>query len=105
MTIEAKLDRTNTLLEQLLEKFAHIGRATDAPVAPPKQAAKPAEKPAAPSGPLSYDKDIKPIALALAKKNREALTRIWGELGVKIGTELKPEQLPEAKRLIEEASK
>jgi len=83
-----------------------------APAAPAKEAPKP--EPKAPeqttSAPatttaLNYEKDIKPIALALAKKSREKLTEIWGKLGVKVGTELKPEQFAQAKALIEEASK
>lgn len=54
---------------------------------------------------LAYDKDIKPLALALAKKNRVALTEIWTKFGVKVGTELKPEQFAAALADIQAASK
>jgi len=119
MTIEAKLDRTNELLEELLAKFSHIGQATGpAPKngtevreqraeqeqkAPPAPVTATEHQKAAPAGTLSYDKDIKGWALAIAKKDRAKLTGpegVWTKLGVKVGTELKPEQWAEAERLI-----
>lgn len=64
-----------------------------------------AEAPAAQPAAIDYEKDLKPLALALAKKDRAKLTAIWAELGVRVGTELKPEQFAQAKQLIEAASK
>lgn len=88
---------------------AHSGKpAVAAPKVQPAPAAK-EEKPAATTNAegkaLDYEKDIKALALALAKKNRPGLTAIWTELGVKVGSELKPEQLARALALITEASK
>lgn len=74
-----------------------------------RDAAKPEEKPAAtpPASTgkaLNYDTDIKPVALELAKKNRPALTAIWAEFKVKVGSELKPEQFEAALAAINKAS-
>lgn len=114
MSLEAALAAHQKALEANTAALLAFGGAkgTDSPAPKPAAAKQPeAPKPAAQSptpqatSDLSYEKDIKPIALALAKKSREALTKIWGALNVKVGTELKPEQFAEAKRLIEDASK
>jgi hypothetical protein len=79
---------------------------TSAAAAPGAYAAKSAaEVTSKHGGALTYETDVKPIALALSRKSRPALLVIWQKLGVNVGTELKPEQLAEAKKLIEAASK
>lgn len=129
MTIEAKLDKTNELLAQLLAKFDHIGRAQDEVAAENRgpvvdkaalhaklaareasyrsddtaREAMQAKRDSAQV--LTYEADVKPIALALAKADRAKLSAIWAKLGVKVGSELKPEQLADARRMILEASK
>jgi hypothetical protein len=52
---------------------------------------------------LDYHCDVRPRAYALSKVNFLALREILGQLGVSVGAELKPEQLAEALRLINEA--
>lgn len=115
MSLEVALQENTAVLKQLLEKLSHVGAAV-APNTPPAPKAAPQpkaeEKPAAPATTtpppateIAYDRDIKPIALALAKKDRNKLLAIYKELGVNVGTEIKPEQFVKAKELIEAASK
>lgn len=78
------------------------------PATLPNAAAKPAAaKPAAAAGNgLTYEKDVKPLALALSKTQPgyDALRTIWAGLGVTVGTELKPEQFSDAIAQIKQAS-
>lgn len=111
MTIEALLERNNALLEQLVEKFSHIGVAaapataagaqktqeaapavTPAASATPPAAPSPAPAPAA-AGPLDYDKDIKPVALSvLAKRGKEAFAKLLTEWNVGNARDVAPEK-------------
>lgn len=104
---------TAAILSSLGKTFAPSDPARPAQTSEVKPAPQPKaeEKPAAPAAPapatteIAYDRDIKPIALALAKKDRNKLLAIYKELGVNVGTEIKPEQFAKAKQMIEEASK
>lgn len=106
--LEEAIKENTSVLRELLARLSNIG--TAAPAASDKPAApKAQEKPAAATTTgdkvLNYDADIKPMALALAKKDRTALTKIWEEMKVKVGSELKPEQYAEALAKITAASK
>jgi len=109
--LEEAIKENTSVLRELLAKLSHVGGAV-APQAPkaappaPKAEEKPAATPPAPATgkTLNYDTDIKPVALALAKKNRPALTAIWAEFKVKVGSELKPEQFEAALAAINKAS-
>jgi hypothetical protein len=109
MTIEATLVEILDELKILNVKFAHIGMAVSgAPEKAPAPVKPAAPKPQAPAtGPLSWEKDVKPLALALVKRSppagREALTKIYNDFGVKLGGEVPAEKQAELKRQIEEA--
>jgi len=70
------------------------------PVHPPKAEA----AIAAALSPLDYERDVKPVGLKLAAKNKQQLTNLLQEFGVTKGTELKPGQFAEfiqlAQRLV-----
>jgi hypothetical protein len=111
MSLEAAI-KENTEAVRILAAALNVGRNTlggstsapaakapDAPAAAPKAAEKAPET----GTTLTYEKDIKPIALALAKSNRQALLDIYKKLNVTVGTEIKPEQFADAKKLIDAA--
>lgn len=70
-------------------------RAKIASPAQPAKAPAPAApaKPAAPAA-LNYMKDVQPVALKLVNADRAKIVEILGKYGVKLGTELKADQLP-----------
>lgn len=88
--LEAKID---ILTAAILALTAAMQGGKPAQAAP-QQPAKDKTPPAAPSGAaLDYEKDVKPLALRVAKeKNREALVAILGTFKVAQANLLKPEQ-------------
>lgn len=76
---------------------AHLGGAAVLPKPDPKAPPAAAKGPAAPAAPtgaaLDYEKDVKPLALRVAKeKSRDALVAILGTFKVAQANLLKPEQ-------------
>lgn len=113
--LEEAIKENTAVLRELLARLssgaalataapAPAAKAAEKPAADPKPAVQPQPAPATATK-LNYETDIKPVALALAKSNRPALTAIWVEFGVKVGSELKPEQFEAALAKIQAASK
>lgn len=102
MSLEVALEANTKALLALAAALA-AGR-TDAPKAatppPPAQpSAKPPVQPQAqqpqPPAALTYDKDIKPLALKAVAKDKPGYLALLKEFGVEGGPALKAEQLPE----------
>lgn len=105
MSLEVALQENTKALLALAAAYNSAGSpkaATPLPVAAPKatpaptQPKAPAATPAttAPAA-LTYDKDVKPHALKLVAKNKQAYLDLLKEFGVEGGPALKAEQLPE----------
>lgn len=103
MTIEANLVELNATLRALIGALEErIPLATPATVPERKSDAKPLPKPAPKLEPvpgveeamtaLSYEKDVKPLALKAIAKDKVAYVAIVQKLGAKNATEVKPEQ-------------
>lgn len=92
MTIEAQLTEINTNLKTLIAVLS-AGAALPAPVAAKPAPAADKAKTATTTTALDYEKDVKPLALKVAKeKGRNALIAINAEFNVAQANLLKPEQ-------------
>lgn len=91
MLEEAIKENTATMKQLIAALQAGARAVTDKPAAAPK--AEPKAPPTASSAALDYEKDVKPLALRVAKeKGREALVKILEGFKVTQANLLKPEQ-------------
>lgn len=96
MTIEAKIDETNSLLKQLIAALA--GK-------PPVAAAKPPAKAPEKDGTITYE-NVKVAFLDLVKsKNRDAGVAVLAKFKAKTLPDVKPEQFKAVLEAIAEAAK
>lgn len=104
MSLEDAIKENTAALKALTAAYGARGATQEPdPDAEPAPAGKAAGK-ANGEAKIDYAKEIKPLALALAKSNRTKLLEIYKHFGVNVGTELKPAQYAEAKKMLEEAS-
>lgn len=108
MSLEATLQANNEYLKEhnalMRELIAAWKPQTGAKAATPPKAADKPTPPAATGAALDYDKDVKPIALALAKQDVEKLRTILTKYGISKASEAKPEQYAALVKDIEAAS-
>jgi hypothetical protein len=121
MTIEAKIDRTNELLEQLLAKLGHVGQSlgevprVEQTASEETNGADPWNDPelvaAAKTAGKSpfvyyYEKHIQPKVLKVSSvKGADTARKLLADLGLKSAKEAKPDQWPKIIAACDEALK
>lgn len=114
MTIEAQIDRTNELLEQLLAKLGHVGQSLgevprveqQAALKPEKTVEKAAPAAAPAEQPLDYVKDVQSKVIKVSSvKGADTARKLLADLGLKSAKEAKPDQWPKIIAACDEALK
>ena len=77
-----------------MKKASAAPKASPAAGAEPEAAARQAEYEEAKAS-LDYERDVKPLGLKLAAKDKQKLLSILSSYGAKKGTDLLPDQLPQ----------